>query len=165
VAARVSFWRRKIVDPVVALLRQGVTPEKMALGLALGVVLGVTPVIGSTTILCMAAALCLRLNLAAIQLVNYLMLPVQLMLLIPFMRAGEWLFGAARNPVTLERIRELIGASVWNAIATLWTSTMHALAAWAILGLIAIFPIYMVLLRSMRRIAQIQIRVTLTVNE
>lgn len=155
-AARVSFWRRRIADPVVALLRQGVTPEKIALGLAMGVVLGVTPAIGSTTFLCMIAAFFLRLNPAAIQLVNYLMFPLQLILLIPFIRGGEWMFGAARNPVTLERIRQLIAASVWHAIATLWTSTVHALAVWAILGLLAIFPIYWLLVGPLRRVARMR---------
>lgn len=162
-AARVSFGvkpaflRHRIVEPVLALLRQGVTPEKIALGMALGVVLGVTPMFGTTTILCMVAAFFLRLNPAAIQFVNYLMLPVQLMLLIPFIRAGEWLFGAARNPVTLDRIRQLIQANVWHAIAALWTSTVHALAVWAILGSLSIFPIYWLLVRPLRRIARMRL--------
>ena len=149
-----GFWRRRIVEPVLALLRQGVTPEKIALGVALGITLGVTPMLGSTTILCMVAAFVLRLNPAAIQLVNYLMYPVQLAMLIPFMRAGEWLFGAARNPVTLDSIRLLIQANVWHAIVTLWTATVHALVAWAILGLLAVFPIYWLLLSPLRRLAR-----------
>jgi uncharacterized protein (DUF2062 family) len=39
-----SFWRR-IRQLILELLRQGVTPEKMALSLALGVALGVFPVL------------------------------------------------------------------------------------------------------------------------
>ena len=38
-----SFFRRRIARPIVELLHQGVTPEKMALSLALGVALGVFP--------------------------------------------------------------------------------------------------------------------------
>src|SRR4029077_19367671 len=58
------FWR--ITRPIVELLAQGVTPEKMALSLALGVALGVFPVLGTTTALCALVALLWRLNLPAI---------------------------------------------------------------------------------------------------
>jgi uncharacterized protein (DUF2062 family) len=151
-----SFWRHRIVEPLIGLLKQGVTPEKIALGLAMGIVLGVTPMVGSTTILCMVAAFLLRLNPAAIQLVNYLMMPLQLALLIPFIRAGEWVFGAARNPVTLDRIRQLIEANVWHAIVALWTSTVHALAVWATLGALAVFPIYWLLVGPLRKLAHLR---------
>jgi uncharacterized protein (TIGR03437 family) len=72
-----SAWPyRKIVLPIIDLLRQGITPEKVALSIALGVTLGIFPVLGSTTILCAAAAVVLRLNLPAIQAVNYLIYPI-----------------------------------------------------------------------------------------
>ena len=85
---RPGFWKRRLVDPVVALLRQGVTPEKIALGMALGITIGVAPMIRSTTMLCAIASFALRLNPAAIQIVNYLMSPLQLALLIPFIGGG-----------------------------------------------------------------------------
>lgn len=146
------FWTRRVAEPALALLREGVTPEKIALVVALGITLGVTPIIGSTTLLCMAAASLLRLNPAAIQIVNCLMLPIQLMLIVPFIRVGEWIFGAARNPVTLERMRHLIQENVWNAMATLWTATVHALVAWALVGAIVIFPLYRLMLVPLRRL-------------
>src|SRR5690242_16181112 len=81
--------KERLLQPVVDLLRQGVTPEKIALSMALGATLGVFPALGWTTILCAIAAFALRLNLPAIQLVNYLVYPAQLALLLPFFRLGE----------------------------------------------------------------------------
>ena len=52
-----GFFRRRVARPILELLRQGVTPEKMAMSLALGVALGVFPVLGTTTALCALAAL------------------------------------------------------------------------------------------------------------
>jgi Uncharacterized protein conserved in bacteria (DUF2062) len=97
---------RKIFLPIVDLLRQGVTPEKIALSIALGAVLGIFPVLGSTTILCAAAAFVLRLNLPAIQAVNFLVYPLQLILFLPFLQAGSRITGAA--PVTLS-MKEVFG--------------------------------------------------------
>lgn len=83
---REGFIHRRLVQPVIALLSQGITPEKIALSLAIGIVLGVFPVLGSTTLLCAAAAMVFRLNLPAIQLVNYIVYPLQLALFVPAKR-------------------------------------------------------------------------------
>ena len=94
-----GFWQRRVVEPIVAQLRQGITPEKIALTLALGAVLGVFPIVGATTALCAVVAWRLKLNQPIIQLINYLMYPVHLLMLLPFYRAGETLFGKAHVPI------------------------------------------------------------------
>ena len=71
----------------------GLPPDTVALILALGLVLGVFPVYGIPTLLCALAAVTLRLNLPAIQLVNQLSSPLQLALLIPLGRTGARILG------------------------------------------------------------------------
>jgi uncharacterized protein (DUF2062 family) len=150
-----SGWlRRKIVNPILDLLRQGITPEKIALSIALGFTLGVTPVLGSTSVLCFLAAVLLRLNLPVIQLVNYFVYPLQFALLVPFIRIGEWILAAPPARITLGEIVGLIRADVWNAIATLWTATIHALVAWFMLGSLASVVIYALLTPPLRRLSQ-----------
>jgi uncharacterized protein (DUF2062 family) len=146
--------RRVLIQPIIDLLRQGVTPKKLALAIALGFALGVTPVLGSTTLLCTAAAIALRLNLPAIQLVNGLAYPVQLAMLIPFLRAGAWLFRDPRFAVSLSQIVGLIRANVWNAIATLWTATMHALVAWLLFAGISTALMYILLVPILSRMSK-----------
>ena len=97
--AEQSFWQRRVVTPILAQLKQGITPEKIALTLALGSVLGVFPIIGATTALCALIAWRLKLNQPIIQLINYLMYPIHLLLLLPFYRAGETLFGQPHLPI------------------------------------------------------------------
>ncbi len=111
-----SAIHRKLVQPFIDLLKQGMSPEKIALTIALGMTLGVTPVIGSTTMLCTLAAVTLRLNLPAILLVNGAVYPLQLTLLIPFLRAGAWLFRAEGPKLTIGQIFGLIRANAWHAI-------------------------------------------------
>ena len=62
---------RRVVDPLLSLLRQGLSPERLALSVAVGIALGVLPVLGTTTLLCTLAAILFRLNVPAMQLVNY----------------------------------------------------------------------------------------------
>ncbi|PWT97605.1 MAG: hypothetical protein C5B51_31055 [Terriglobia bacterium] len=69
------------------------SPETVALILAIGLVVGVFPVFGIPTLLCTLAAVTLRLNLPALQLINQLSSPLQLALLIPLARAGAHVMG------------------------------------------------------------------------
>jgi len=135
------------------LLRQGITPEKIALSLAIGICLGVFPVIGSTTILCTLAAIVFRLNLPAIQLVNYLVYPLQLALLIPFIRFGEVLFRVPHVSLSLTIFYESIKRSAWQTTKTYWTSGWHAMIAWLLVGPLMIWIMYLVLVPALRRLA------------
>lgn len=148
-----SFLSRRLIAPIVALLTQGITPEKIALSLAFGIVLGVFPVLGSTTLLCAAAALIFRLNLPAIQLVNYLSYPLQLFFLIPFIRMGEKLFRAAPLPLSLAQILTMIRSDVAHAVSALWLAEVHAMTAWLLIGSPAIFLLYFLLSRALRQVA------------
>jgi len=72
---------REILSKLAA-ATEGLSPNKIALIVAVGLVLGAFPVYGCPTILCGLAAVALRLNLPAIQLVNQMATPVQIALLI-----------------------------------------------------------------------------------
>ena len=151
-----SFFRRRVARPIVELLRQGVTPEKMALSLALGAVLGVFPVLGTTTALCALMAFIWRLNLPAIQIVNYFVYPLQIALLIPFFRAGEILFGAPHLPLSLAEILTVVHASLWGATCFLWTTIWHAAVAWCLIAPMFVALGYVILVALLRRIARRQ---------
>lgn len=156
-----TFIRRHVIDPLVGILKFGVTPEKIALSLALGIVLGVFPVLGSTTILCAGAALAFGLNLPAIQLINYVMYPVQLMLLIPFMRLGEKLFRTAPLPLSLAQIMAMIHADAWQAIRALWVTTLHAMAAWLVVSVPVALLLCALLVPVMRKVWRAEVATSL----
>jgi hypothetical protein len=153
-----GFFRQRIARPVVDLLRHGVTPEKMALSLALGVVLGIFPVLGTTTALCALVAFLWRLNLPAIQIVNYFVYPLQIALLIPFFRLGEKLFGAPRLPLSVSQIIAMVHASFWGATRFLWTTIWHAAVAWCLLAPLFVGLMYVVLLPLLRRMVRRPLR-------
>jgi uncharacterized protein (DUF2062 family) len=66
----------------------GSSAETIARILAVGLVLGTFPIYGCPTILCVLASLILGINLPALQLVNQLATPLQLAMLVPFVRLG-----------------------------------------------------------------------------
>ncbi len=147
-----NFWRRKIVSPVLRLLKSGVTPEKMTLSLVFGLYIGVFPLIGATTILCTIAALVFRLNFPAIQLVNYLSYPLQIAFLLPFYSAGAWLFGAGSLPLSVEGVLSLVRSDAWASVTLLWETTWHAVVVWLLASPVALFLLYISLLPLLQRL-------------
>jgi hypothetical protein len=71
----------------------GLTAEEVALLIAVGFVFGTFPVLGFAAILCAAAALVLRLNMPALQVVGQIVTPVQYALLLPLARVGARVVG------------------------------------------------------------------------
>jgi uncharacterized protein (DUF2062 family) len=151
-----SFIRRRLVKPLLDLLKQGVTPEKLALSIALGATLGIVPALGWTTALCAIIAVIWRLNLPAIQIVNYFMYPLQIALLLPFFRVGEKLFRAPHLPISVSQIYAMIHANLWNAIKFLWSTTWHALVVWTIVAPFLIVLVYVILAPLFRRVLRRQ---------
>ena len=72
------LWNERVAAPVTASLRQGLTPEGIALSLAFGVAVGLFPVVGATTLLGLALGSAPRLNLPVLQAANWAAYPLQL---------------------------------------------------------------------------------------
>ncbi len=144
---------QKTLEFLRGLLRQGLSPEKIALCLALGAAISSVPIsFGLGTALCTAAAIVLRLNLPAIQAANWLAAPLQVMLFIPYMRAGEFLTRAKPLPLSLAQISGMFRADLWGSLARLWGSILHATLGWALALPFEVLLIYAVLLPVLRLI-------------
>lgn len=98
-----NFWKNKISKPLMAQLTQGVSPHHLALSCAFGITLGIFPILGSTTILCFLVGSLLKLNQPSIQVVNYLVYPLQLILFPVFIKTGEKIFNAV--PITFDPLK------------------------------------------------------------
>lgn len=129
-----ALLRRKLVDPLARQLTQGASPERLALALALGVVLGAFPVLGATTALCAVAGVALRLNQPAIQVANYLAYPLQLALYIPFFQAGAWLFGAPPVAFDVADARAALARDLPGTVAAYAGANLRAVVAWAVVA-------------------------------
>jgi hypothetical protein len=67
----------------------GTPPETIALSVVLGITLGVFPVYGCPTLLCLAAAVLLRPHAPLLHAINAVTGPLQLALALPFHRLGR----------------------------------------------------------------------------
>ena len=145
-----SFLRRKILDPLMAVLKQGITPEKMAWSLALGATIGLFPVLGVTALACAAVALPLRLNMVAIQAACWIVFPLELVLILPFIRLGEKIFRTTPLPLSGEQLMALFKSGFGQAISQAGGSLLVGMAAWLICAIPATLALYFLLLPLLR---------------
>lgn len=126
---RAFDWRRLRV----ALLDVG-TPWQQRLTVSLGVAIGVCPLLGLATPVLTVLALWLRLNLPLVHAANYAVVPLQLALVVPLLRLGQWVSGAEFTP-----LREAIGGAAlqgeWQQAAQACGTAMgHAMVGWALVA-------------------------------
>jgi len=133
-----SWIHRRIVLPILALLRMGATPERLAWSLAVGMVVGVNPLLGSTTLLALGLAAAFRLNLVASQLGNHAMYPLELAMFPVFVKLGSVLFRTARLPWDGKQLWIAARAHPWNTTRVLWQWEWHALVVWGVFAAVAI---------------------------
>jgi uncharacterized protein (DUF2062 family) len=132
-------------------LRQGITPEKIALTIALAAGIGVFPLLGTTTVLCLAVGMPLRLNQALMQLVNYLVYPLQIAGIYLFVRVGERLAGAKPMSFRVGEIISSFGADPLAFLRKFGMTGVHGIAGWAIIVAPVAFVIYVALVPVLRR--------------
>ncbi|QHJ06161.1 DUF2062 domain-containing protein [Hymenobacter busanensis] len=157
VAPAPGFFRRRVVEPVLGQLRQGLAPEQLALTVALAASCGLVPVLGLTTLLGTAVAMWLRLNVATMLLVSHLMSPVQILILLPLMRFGAGLLGGpSAAQLTLARLKYLFTNDLAGAFQLFWRAELGALLLWLAGSVPVVLGLYWVLRPAFRRIVRRQ---------
>ncbi len=146
------FLKQKFIIPFVDLLKQGITPEMLALSVVLGFIIGIVPMVGVTTVICTILALWLDLNLVAIQIVNYIAAPLQLVLYIPFIKAGEKLFGFTSSSFTVYEIQRMFSDSIVSAVKILWLVNLQGIFIWLMISVPVSLMLYFLFLVIFRRV-------------
>jgi uncharacterized protein (DUF2062 family) len=129
-----GWWRRRVVDVTLAQLRQGITPSKIALTLALGFIFGLFPILGTTTALCLLAGLLLRLNQPIIQLVNWLAAPLQIPAIYAFVRVGEWLTHSPPISFSITALLLAFKASPLEFLKQYGSTGLRGVLAWLLIA-------------------------------
>ncbi|PIN02053.1 hypothetical protein CDL12_25431 [Handroanthus impetiginosus] len=136
-----SWFRKKVVDPLVQILRRGTEPKQLAFSAALGITLGVFPICGVTVFLCGIAiavlgSLC---HAPTVMLANFVATPVELSLVIPFLRFGEIITGGPHFPLTSDAFKKVLTGQASREVVQ---SIFHALLGWFVAAPLILGALY-----------------------
>lgn len=140
-----EFLRCHVLRPLLRVLRGGVTPKRLAWSLALGMVIGINPSVGVTTVIIIALAWMFGLNQLASQIGAHIVAPLHLLLFLPFIQLGVYLFHTRRLPVTRKQLEHMSHHPL-HMVREIWQWELHALLVWAVLALV-LAPLLAIYLR------------------
>ena len=128
---------------MVGQLTIGVTADRLAVTLAVATTTAIFPLLGATTALTLGAGLLFRLNQVVLHIVNQLLAPVQLLLILVYVRAGEWLW---RAPSYHFSVADVVRTFHENGLSAFlqrfgWAG-VHAVTAWAASAPVVMLAIY-----------------------
>jgi uncharacterized protein (DUF2062 family) len=136
------------------LLRRGADPDMLAWSLALGVVVGVNPLLGSTTLVVLALAAVFRLNIVASQVGNHAVYPLEILLFPVFIKVGDLVFRTEKLPLEGHELWYAAKHHPWHTTRLLWRWEWHALVVWAIFAVVAMPAIAMGIEPVLRKMAK-----------
>ena len=81
------------------------------------------------------------------------MAPTQILLLIPFVRLGEWIARAPPQVISIKAGLALVSQGVWQAVVVLRDAIFHAGVAWALVAPFCIYLLQRLLIPVFERMA------------
>jgi uncharacterized protein (DUF2062 family) len=150
---RVADWlKRRVKDPLLAELKQGLSAEQLSAAVTVSLAIAINPVIGTTTVLCLLAGKVFRLNHVVMQTVNHLTYPLQIALLVPFVRLGEKVTGAEPLPLSPSLLIEEFQKSFGGFLAKFGLAYLHGILGWVIVVPLSGLVLHLLLTRLFRRL-------------
>jgi uncharacterized protein (DUF2062 family) len=93
---------------------------------------GVFPIMGFATPVNTFAAFAFRLNQPVVLAANFSTAPLKLALIYPFLRLGEWIFGAEALSLSLAELMERFAADWLGMLLEFSWSFLHAFVGWLV---------------------------------
>lgn len=159
-AARRSFLKRRLGDPVIALLTQGVTPDKLAATFAVGTAVSLFPFLGTTTALNVGVGLWFRMNQPLLQAINYLLTPLHLVMILVYVHCGEIIWRSQADKFSvIDVIRTFRDATIGEFFHRFGWAGIHAFTAWLISVPFIVAGLYYGLRPVMHRLAKLSTKI------
>ena len=158
-ARPLGFWQRRVCQPIRAQLTQGVSPDQIAATLAVGAACSVFPIFGVTSLVNLGVGIPLRMNQPILQTLNQLLGPVQVALILVYVRIGEVIWRSAERQLTVaQMMREFRERSLWEFLQQFSWAGVHAITAWIVTAPVLVGALYFSLRPAVRRAARRKVR-------
>jgi len=128
------YLRDKILISFKLVPKDGLPPEKLAFSITIGIVSGLFPVFGTTTLISLLLTAVFRQNLLIVQSVQWILAVFQLMLIIPLMKLGAWLLNQPVLHINIEQIKLAFEQGILMGIKSLGVFHFYAIVVWTLLA-------------------------------
>lgn len=152
----IESFKNKILIPFRLIPKDGITPETMAFSVTLGIISGIFPVIGMTTVLSIGLTMLFRQNLLVVQAVQWILALVQVLLIIPFMKFGAFLLHQSVVHISMAQINHAFQPGMLSGIKAVGIFHLYGILSWLIVvipaGVVLYFGFLFVFQRKSRKV-------------
>ena len=125
---------------------EGLSAGKIAFSLSLGIIAGIFPVIGATTLLSLLFTFLFRLNILIVQSVQWTVALFQLLLIVPFMKSGAYLLTQKNIHINTSQLQQAFEHGTMAGVKSLWILHLYGIFSWILIAVPAGFILYFLFL-------------------
>lgn len=136
--------KKKLLPIVEAEIKRGWSKESILLSIIFGCMVGIIPILGSTTILTFVLCRSFGLNQVIAQTVNYLVYPIQIFLWIPFIIFGANILNIELKFSNVDEFWEILQQQPWVFLTEIIWYQLAGVLSWALITTPICLLIYIV---------------------
>lgn len=139
--------------PVINQLKRGMTPTRVAWTISLGVVLGIFPILGTTSAVCLLVGWLFDLNQPLLHVFRMLVYPLHLALILVFIHMGERLYGVPLISFSIPQLLVKFEQSPLKFFGDFGMAAWHGVSAWLLIAPIAAILIKLAVMPLVSRLS------------
>lgn len=143
-------------DKVTALFKQGLSPILISQSIIVSGVFSIIPILGVSTFILTALSIKKKLNLPIMIAISYLMWPIQVLLIIPFIRVGEFIFSVPSTHHTAMEIINSFQNNFFQTLSKLSFELLCGLGGWLLTVVPVSIGTYALLFLLLKRTAKMK---------
>jgi len=143
--------KTRFLIPFRLLPEKGLSPEKLAFAVTTGIISGLFPVIGATTLISLLLTFIFRQNLLIVQSVQWLLGLFQILLIIPFMQLGASILDQQTVHFSIVQIKLAFQPGILAGLKSIGIFHLYGILSWALLSIPAGAGLYFIFLNLFKR--------------
>lgn len=143
---------KRLKNVIKVQLEQGVAPEKLAQSLSVGLLVGCFPLLGFTTGLAAVFGVIFKLNHFVVQAANYVMYPIQLLLIPVYIKTVSYVIEIGDVPIMPDEILKMFNDD-WRQFLKLYGLVgLYSIVLWIVISVLLYVILQKLLLSSINKL-------------
>ena len=135
---------RALKSKTVALFKQGLSPKELTQSILVSALISIIPILGGSTFLLTVLSLKRKLNLPIMIAISYLAWPLQILMIIPFINIGEFIFSIPQSHHSAQEIIASFQESFFGTLSQLSFELLCGFGGWLLTAVPFFTLIYLV---------------------
>jgi uncharacterized protein (DUF2062 family) len=141
---------------ITALFKQGLTPIELTQSIIVSGLISTIPILGVSTFLLTALSLKRKLNLPIMIAQSYLLWPIQVIMIIPFINIGEFIFSVPKTNHSAQEISASFQNSFFATLSHLSFDLLCGFGGWLLTAVPFSVGVYLLIVYILKTIDKVK---------